>query len=273
MQHELPVVGAAMMVADLERNHNWLLESQRDLELQDFIFPEVLEGDMQPLVAEARRWLGGYTGRLGIHGAFFNLPLDVSDPLVRDVVKRRLWQGLDACEALGASHMVVHSPFTAWTYNNLAKDEGAREQLIANCHLSMDDAARRAEGMGCTIVIENIEDRNPNDRVELAKSFNSTAVAVSIDTGHAHYAHGTTGAPPVDYYVLAAGTHLAHIHLQDADGYADRHWSPGMGTIHWHAVFAALRKTGADPRLILELNDTSKIQEAASWLAAQGLVR
>ena len=121
------------------------------------------------------------------------------------------------------------------------------------------------------MVIENIEDKNPRDRVELARSFNSPSVQVSIDTGHAHYAHGTTGAPPVDYYVEAAGDMLAHVHLQDADGYADRHWLPGEGTIRWPSVFAALARQDTMPRLMIEVKDIAGIQRGAEWLAAQGL--
>ncbi|MDR3472546.1 MAG: sugar phosphate isomerase/epimerase [Devosia sp.] len=270
---DLPIVGAAMLVGDLERNHNWLLESQRDLELQDFCQADVLEGDWRALVGHARYWLDGYTGRLGIHGPFWSLPLDAWDPLIRDVVRRRLWQGLDVCEALGATQMVVHSPFTTWNCHNLDKDAGAREALIERCHWSMGDAVRRAESIGVTLVIENIEDKDPAARLGLAQAFNSAAVAISIDTGHAHYAHGSTGAPPVDYFVHAAGPMLAHIHLQDADGYADRHWPPGEGTILWHTVFSAVERTGANPRLLLELKDRSRIQEAAGWLTAQGLAR
>ncbi len=273
MGDSLPVVGAAMPIRLLESHHNWLLESQRDLEIQDFIQPTALEGDWPGLVSETRRWLAGYTGRLGIHGPFWDLPLDAYDPLIRDVVRRRLWQGLDVCEALGATQMVVHSPYTTWSYNNLDKDDGARAKLIELCHWSMGDAVRRAENIGVTLVIENIEDRNPLDRVELARSFNSKAVAVSIDTGHTHYAHGSTGAPPVDYYVRAAGSMLSHIHLQDADGYADRHWPPGQGTILWSAVFAAIQQVNSNPRLILELRDPTRTQDAASWLMTQGLVR
>ncbi|HEY4202672.1 MAG TPA: sugar phosphate isomerase/epimerase family protein [Devosiaceae bacterium] len=273
MSSELPIVGAAMRVADLDRNHNWILESHRDLELQDFVPAETLEGDWQPLVDHAKQRLDGYTGRLGIHGPYKELLLDTSDPGIRDVIKRRLWQGLDVCEALGATSMVIHSPFTTWDFHNQAGKPGVREQAYDYCHLSLDAAVKRAEDIGVTLMIENIEDVDPSWRVELAKTFNSPAVAVSIDTGHAHYAHGSTGAPPVDYYVLAASQHLGHMHLQDADGYADRHWTPGMGTIHWHAVFAALRKTGATPRLIIEIADKTDIQNAASWFEAQGLAR
>lgn len=271
MRTELPTIGAAMMVADLEQHHNWLIEGRRDLEIQDFIDVSLLDGDWRGRVEAAKRWLDGYEGRLGIHGPFYNLPLDARDPAIRDVVRRRLEQALSVCEALKATHCVIHSPFTTWDYNNIDRFPDLRQQKLELVQATMGSAVKRAETLGVTFVIENIEDKNPMDRVELARSFRSKAVAVSIDTGHAHYAHGTTGAPPVDYYVMAAGKDLQHIHLQDADGYADRHWAPGMGTIHWHAIFAALAETGARPRLLLEMADNRWIRPGADWLVERGL--
>ena len=148
---------------------------------------------------------------------------------------------------------------------------GAREALFERTHKTLDAVVKRAEDQGVVLVIENIEDKNPAERVALAKSFNSEALRVSIDTGHAQYAHGSTGAPPVDYYVSAAGNMLAHVHVQDADGYADRHWLPGEGTIRWAAVFRALGKLTSDPRLVIEVKDIAGIQRGAAWLEAQGL--
>jgi len=44
----------------------------------------------------------------------------------------------------------------------------------------------------------------------------------------------------VDYFIKAAGNALERIHLQDADGYADRHWALGQGTICWESIFTAI---------------------------------
>ena len=98
------------------------------------------------------------------------------------------------------------------------------------------------------------------------------AVRVSLDTGHALYAQHATGGPPVDYFVNVAGPMLAHVHLQDADGYADRHWVMGEGIVPWPAVFRALQALPEMPRLMIELNDSSRIPEAAAWLERHGLV-
>ncbi|MDF2811093.1 MAG: sugar phosphate isomerase [Microvirga sp.] len=263
---ELPVLGAALSLNMLELHRNWVIEKQRDLEIQDFFPAAVLDGDWNPTVERARKLLDGYSGRLGIHGPFWGFKIDSHDPLVRAVVTKRFLQGMDVCEALGATQMVIHSPFTTWDYNNLDNNPGSLADLTDRVHETLKDVVKRAEDIGCELVIENIEDKDPHARVRLAKSFNSPAVRVSLDTGHAHYAHGSTGAPPVDYYIESAGDLLAHVHIQDADGFADRHWLPGEGTVNWRAVFRALSKLNSKPRLIIEVKDQPGLRAGARHL-------
>ncbi|EHM02546.1 AP endonuclease, family 2 [Acetobacteraceae bacterium AT-5844] len=269
----LPVLGAALTLNGIRQHRDWLLEKQRDLELQDFHSAANLDGDWRPLAEETRRMLDGHTGRLGIHGPFWGFKLDSHDPEIRAVVRRRLLQGLEACELLGASQMVIHSPYTAWDYNNLDNSRTGRADIVERTHQTLRDVVTRAEQSGVTLVIENIEDRDPHARVALAASFNSGSVKVSIDTGHAHYAHGSLSAPPVDYYVHAAGDALEHVHLQDADGFADRHWNPGEGTIRWQPIFAALSRLGSNPRLILEVRDATTLRKGTAFLEQMGVAQ
>jgi sugar phosphate isomerase/epimerase len=269
----LPVLGACMPVASLAEYRDWLLADQRDLEIQDFCMPEVLDGPWRERAAAAREMLAGHQGRLGIHGPFWGFSIASKDPEIRAVVRRRMDRGLDACAEIGATQMVVHSPYTTWSYNHLGADARERQSIIDLAHDTMGAPVRRAEQLGVVLVIENIEDKDPMDRIILARSFGSAAVRVSLDTGHAHYAHGVTGAPPVDHYVVAAGEMLDHVHIQDADGYADRHWVPGEGTIRWPTVFAALAALGTRPRLNIEIRDKTRIRDAAGHLERVGLAR
>lgn len=270
---ELPVIGAAMMIADIENHLPFLKDKDRDIEIQDFTKVAVLNGDWKAACSEALDTLGDFSGRIGIHGPFWGLSIASLDPDVRAVVAHRMDQGLSACAELGARYMVIHSPFTTWDYNNLPNYPNGFENVVGLVHETLTPAVKRAEELGVTLVIENIEDKDPFARVRLAESFSSPAVAVSIDTGHAHYAHGSTGAPPVDYYVHAAGERLRHVHLQDADGHADRHWEIGKGSIHWHAVFGAIASLSVKPHLMLELRDTSRIEASLQWLQSQGLAQ
>lgn len=265
------LIGAALGRNDLEIYADWLREEPRDLELQSFHTAEVLCGDWQPLADEVNKKLDGFSGRLGIHGPFWGFTVASQDPDVRAIAAKRMDQGLDVCKALKATQMVIHSPYTTWDYNNLDQTETARADVIERAHLTLWAAVKRAEDQGVQLVIENIEDINPVDRLHLARSFGSDAVKLSIDTGHAHYAHVTNGAPPVDYFVKAAGNMLHHVHLQDAEGHADRHWAIGEGTIRWAAVFRALADLESNPRLVLELRDKSGIPASMDFLRTLGL--
>ncbi len=271
--NDLPVLGAALSLASLRMHRAWIMEKQRDLELQDFFLAEVLNGDWKPLAETIKRELDGYTGRLGIHGPFWGFNIATKDPDVARIVTRRIEQGLDVCAAVGATQMVIHSPYTTWDYNNLDYNPGARTELIERVHGIIGGAVKRAEQMGCVLVIENIEDKDAHARVELAKSFNSPAVRLSIDTGHANYAHCATNGPPVDYFVHVAGDMLHHVHLQDTDGYADRHWNPGEGNIPWPEVFRALGRLTSKPRLILEVRNKDTARRGADHLVGIGLAQ
>lgn len=248
-----PVIGACLTIETAQQLRDWLFDKDRDLEIQDFVFPETLESDWQTIVDQYGTLLNGFNGRVGIHGPFFGLDMAAIDPDISAVVQKRLLQGLSICEALSATHMVVHSPFTTWMNQNFGNMPQFKDRIFEACHNNLAPVVARAEDLGCMLVIENIEDVDPMERVRLAESFGSDQVKVSVDTGHANCSHGSSGAPPVDYFVKAAGKQLEHVHLQDTDGYADRHWLPGEGNIHWPSVFEALKDYCDQPRLVIEV--------------------
>jgi sugar phosphate isomerase/epimerase len=275
---DLPLkIGAALMVEDLPTYRDWLIDGQRDLELQDFLKPDLLLGDWRGLVANAKRHIDGFEGRLGIHGPFYDLPLDMKDPELAPILSRRMVTAVEAAAALGGTQMVVHSPYKTWDWFNFGDNPrvgntpSSAEATIARVQENLRPALTLAEAHGVTLVIENIEDIDPAWRRDLAASFGSDHVRLSIDTGHAHYAHAATGAPPVDFFVNDAGAMLSHVHLQDADGFADRHWPPGRGTVNWHAVFRAIAALPQTPHLVLELRHAADIPAAMAYLEREGL--
>lgn len=273
MTDSLPVLGAAMGIQHLETYADWLIADQRDLEIQDPISHQFLDGDWASRVKAAKSMLDGYSGRLGIHGPFWNMSMIAFDPKFKPLFVERYKQALEVAAELGATHMVVHSPY-AFLGMPIVRDTPnmGYTELMNLAHDTMADVVAFAEAIGCTLVIENIYDRNPRLLIGLVDSFDSDHVRMSLDTGHAHIAH-TDGAPPVDYWVNEAGYLLRHVHLQDVDGHNDRHWSPGKGSINWFAFFNALAELEHHPRLLLELHNYDEIRSAAAWLAEQGFVR
>lgn len=273
--NNLPVAGAAMRSSRLPDYVDWLCESQRDLEIQDAVWYDLLDSDWLPVARNIRSMLDGYSGRLGIHGPFISLTAGAFDPKIRQVVSTRYMQALEFAAEVGATHMVVHSPhnFLGTPFQPLVPS-GQDEPLnyLQAILDTLADVAAYAEKIGCTLVIENIFDRDPALWMQTIRAFNSDFVRASVDVGHAFITH-RLGAPPPDYWIREAGPMLAHVHLQDSDGHADRHWVPGTGSIVWQAIFDGIAAAGSQPRLIIEIADQSKIQQAAQWLADRGLAR
>ncbi|SOC00464.1 sugar phosphate isomerase/epimerase [Rhodobacter sp. JA431] len=270
----LPLLGTALLIDHFTPLRDWICEAGRAIEIQDFVTPNMSEAETAELIAQWQKLLPAHTGPRGIHGPFLGLDLSTADKEIRALVTKRLLWGVNVAEALSATHMVVHSPFTYWHLLNRANYpfiEPAMFDAMADC---LAPVLARAADVGCTVMLENIDDTDPTARVRLVQQINHPNLRVSIDTGHAELAHGRYGAPPVVDYIAAAGATLGHVHLQDADGYADRHWHPGDGRIPWRPVFEALAKLETPPRLILEVReDRTRLPQTVARLEALGLAR
>ncbi|MEP2531328.1 sugar phosphate isomerase/epimerase family protein [Shimia sp.] len=269
---DLPVIGAQLTVLDLDKHRDWVFEKNRDLELPEFCMADILRAP-DVFIDMAKSRLDGWTGRLGIHGPFTGFEIDTKDRDMRAVVQARLDQALNVCESLGAVQMVIHSPFDLWDKHNFGNGPKDLDKRIAQILETLGPALRRAEGCGVVMVLENIKDIDPAHRAAVIDAAGSPALQLSVDTGHANWAHVMAGGPPPDRFISEAGNSLAHVHLQDTDGYADRHWPLGCGTISWHAVFEALKGCKSDPHLIVEINDFDRVQESVAHLEKLGLAQ
>lgn len=267
---ELPIIGAQLTVLDLPKHRDWLVAKNRDLELPEFCMADILAAP-DPFIDMAKKALDGWSGRLGIHGPFSGFELDTRDREVRAVVQRRLDQALDAAEKLGATQMVLHSPFDPWDGHNLDNKPNDRAKRVGAMLDTLAPALKRAGDQGVEIVLENIKDVDPMHRAAVVAAADSPALKLSVDVGHAYWAHVSAAAPPVDRFISFAGEALAHVHLQDADGYADRHWCLGEGTIPFAPIFAAFAAIKGNPRLIVEINEFGRVQEAVAHLQSLGL--
>ncbi|WP_421725060.1 sugar phosphate isomerase/epimerase family protein [Bauldia sp.] len=269
---ELPKLGAALRPEELSRHIDWLVDDDRDLELQGFHTPDALLSDWKPRAAEVRKQLASHKGRQGMHGPA-SVPLASNDPGVRALAQERLSQALDVCEDLGLTQMVIHSPYIHWDQENLYRLPSRRDEKLDDFRATLEPVVIRAEALNVELVIENIEDRDPSIRGDIVTHLASPALKLSIDTGHAYYANRMGGAPSVDLFVRAAGEHLTHLHLQDADGLADRHWAIGDGTVPWMAVFEELGRLSSNPRLIIEIRNKTDVLRSAEHLVRLGLAR
>lgn len=267
----LPLLGAAMRLIDVEAQRDWLWEG-RDLEIQDAVSAELLEGDWQAHARRGRELLEGFPGRLGIHGPFWSLSLMPRDPGVRDLTLRRLKAGLAFAGELGATHMVVHSPFEFFGHPAVSHTPatGLHEQLQIVSDL-LGELLPLAADTGCTLMMENIRDTNPAPLLNLVRETDHERLRVSIDVGHAQLM-ARLGGPTPEAWIRTVGDLLGHVHLQDNDAMHDWHWSCGDGQINWRGVFAALATVSSSPRLIQEVSP-AQLDRSTAYLTRAGLAR
>lgn len=268
----LPLLGTAVTLNTYPTIKDWICAPARAIEIQDFCAIGVFERDHSDMVAAWQGLLDGHTGARAIHGPFFGLDIATPDKEVRAIVQNRMMQGLDVAAALGADLMVIHSPFTHWHQLNRANYPDIFPSMIDGAAECLAPVLARASQTGCTLVLENCDDTDPFARVEVVRHIGHSNLKVSIDTGHADICHGRYDAPHVVDFIAAAAGHLAHVHLQDVDGYADRHWHPGEGRIAWAPVFAAIAALNEAPRLTLEVRrDLHRLPATVERLEEMGL--
>jgi len=268
----LPLLGTAVTLNSFPQLRDWICGPGRAIEIQDFCAIGVLEQDHSGMISAWKALLQGHNGPRALHGPFFGLDIAAPDKDIRAVVQNRMFQGLAAVEALGADLMVIHSPFTHWDQLNRTNYPNVYPSIMACAADCLAPVLERAADIGCTLVLENCDDTDPAARVDLVRQIGHGNLMVSIDTGHADICHGRYDAPHVVDFIAAAAGHLGHVHLQDVDGYADRHWHPGDGRIAWRPVFDALAKLSENPRLTLEVrSDLDRLPATVARLEAMGL--
>ena len=165
----LPLLGVAMTRSALDPLRDWIFGPGRAIEIQDFLAVDVATRDTSDLAGPVDDWksaLDGHAGPVGIHGPFFGLDLANPDPDLRHIIRNRLYTGLWIAERLRASQMVVHSPFTHWHAMNRDAYPALHDGMLDAMGECLGPVLDRAEDIGCTLVLENIADTNPQDRAD-----------------------------------------------------------------------------------------------------------
>jgi sugar phosphate isomerase/epimerase len=272
----------------LQNNLDWILEKQRDIELTDPVFTPIFDEqfdhlsnskiaksqwlfeDWKSIAGHINSLLDGYTGCLSIHGPFIGIPTFAADLKLRDLCRLRFNQALEFAGEIGATQMVIHSPFEFFgdAFVPHTTDKSLDEIIALSIDL-FSEVLSHAEEAQCVLVFENTYDKRPGPLVKLVRQFDSPLVKCSVDLGHAYLTH-RQGGTPADRWISETGDLLAHTHLHDNDGAADRHWPVGRGDINWYAVFCALDILPAMPRLIIESQNP---QWAAKWLSDEGFAQ
>lgn len=191
------------------------------------------------------------------HTAYY-LPIAHPFEEVRRGAVEALRKSITAFAELGATVMNVHPDGHAPMHD--------RVFLIRQNVKSLSELMEAAEGTGVSVMVENLP-RNFNTAAQMAELLDPLPkLGLHLDIGHTELLVPTSSA---DEIIARFGSRLMHVHLHDnKGGDADLHLPLGAGIIDIPRHIAALKKTGYDGTITLEVftPDTSYLTYSADRL-------
>ena len=198
-------------------------------EYDDFYQPAVYEDER-----EVERVIAAYLSlerdrsRDTLHGVFFDIKPNSMDSAIAQRSRALMRQSLAIANRLGVRGVTLHSDIYG----------GMRLSIPPEVWLNAAEALFRqlcAENPGLDVWLENTIEQEPEQLLALARRMEDVPnFGLTFDLAHA-----SLSPTPARAWLEQLGPYVRHVHLNDNDLYADRHWPVGKGSIDYPA-FAAL---------------------------------
>ena len=142
--------------------------------------------------------------------------------------------------ALGATIMNIHPCYFC--------PPAMRPELVELNIEALGAVVEMGADYGLEVVFENF--KPPFDRVAtFSKLLNAVpGLGLHLDFGHTHF-----GRDDAAVFCSRLGEKIRHVHFSDNRSTADHHMPLGVGSINWKKAVAALKRTGYDGTITLEV--------------------
>ena len=155
-------------------------------------------------------------------------------------------RALDLCAELGAPHITTEpgGPFRAGEPN--------RARALDLFVEGLKPLAEHADNLGVLLLIEPepfLLVETTDQYLEVAERVNAPSIGLNFDVGHAYCV-----SEEIPRAIAKLAPHIRHYHLEDiAASRVHHHLIPGEGAIDFAEVVAAIKRTGYDGWLTVEL--------------------
>ncbi len=209
--------------------------------------PNALPEVLQPRLAEIQSALDDAgLGLPVVHLPTFVWLADVY-PSIREASVNEVFKALDVSAAMGVKKAVLHPGYLTGLMT-MIPDRGKKY-----AEESLERILERAAGLGITICLENMFQRmghmyRPEEFSDIFQRYPD--LMMTLDLGHAN-----VRAPrgQVTAFIKAAQGRIAHLHIGDNNGREDEHLPLGTGRLDVAGALAALKATGYDQTMTLEI--------------------
>ena len=190
------------------------------------------------------------------HAPFGEMSPASVDPLVLEVVYRRLGQGAELARTLGIRRMVVHSGYIPRVYFKVWQHDRSVEFWKRFMAGQPEDFC---------IMVENVMDDTPEMIPDIVRDVNDPRVGICLDVGHVN----VTSRVPIREWIDAAAPYLTHVHLHNNDGITDLHDHPARGTLDIPWIMDYVNRLCPAATMTFEVMHA---METGQWLEENGFL-
>jgi sugar phosphate isomerase/epimerase len=178
---------------------------------------------------------------------------------IRRASMQEVLGALETASDLGTEKVVAHPGYIDGLAVHVLDD--AMNLVMA----ALEKIWLRSSQLGLTLCLENMFPRvgpfvEPEDFEPIFSSF--PEMKLVLDTGHANI--GDKGGHRLIGFIKRFGPRLGHLHISDNNGRSDEHLPVGHGNIGFKAVARALKGTGYDDTMTLEIFSPNRADLVAS---------
>jgi len=232
-----------LWTTDVNESHFAILEKLKGMGYDGVELP-VFEMDTKRFSA-----LGSKLDDMGLQRTAVTVCTAEENPIspeagIRQAGLDRLKRAVDACQAVGATHLCgpIHSALGEFTGTGRTEDEWKRGKEI------LAQAAEHAQQAGVTLVVEYLNRFEcyflncAADAARFVREVNHPHLRMMYDTFHANIEEKDITAA-----VQECADVTVHVHISEND-----RSTPGEGLIDWDTTFAALKDAGYEGWLMVE---------------------
>lgn len=214
-------------------------------EYNDFYSPAVLEDE-----AKIEELIAFYEGlardrsKDTLHGAFLDVTIHSSDPVIRKASEHRVRQCMEIAERLGIRGVIFHTN----TIPNFRVDSYLENWLECNEKFWRQILA---EFPNLSVFMENMFDEEPDMLAQIAEKMqDEERFGVCFD-----YAHAQVFGYDIDDWMEQLGRFVKHMHINDNNLVEDLHQSVGCGQIDWTLFNEKMRDVQMDATVLIEVKN------------------
>lgn len=247
-------------VENLEQSVSLSKQYKSYFEYNDFFLPHILDDKKKQMeIINTYAKFRSDFSKDTMHGAFFDVTLHSTDPLIQEIGWLRVKQSMDIAKEMNLKGVIFHS----------GRLKGFREVFYIKNWLEQNEKyMRKLLDMypQQEIYMENMFDEAPDILAELAERMGDChRFGICLD-----YAHGVVFGENKESWISQLAPFIRHIHLNDNNLKADDHMVIGRGKIDWNEFWKQMREYDISSSILIEMKGVENQRESIGFLMEKG---